>query len=205
MKSILLVGAGGHCSSCIDVVESGGEYKIAGLVDSVSDVGSQCFGYSVMGADADLPDLVSKYKSALITVGQIKTPDVRKSLHGILLELNASLPIIVSSRAHVSSSAALGPGTIVMHDALVNAFSSIGENCIVNSKALIEHECVVGSHCHIATGAILNGGVNVGSGSFVGSGCVIREGVKIGANSVVGAGVVVLNDLPASTVLKASP
>ena len=33
MDEIILVGAGGHARSCIDVIELSGQYKIAGLVE----------------------------------------------------------------------------------------------------------------------------------------------------------------------------
>ena len=33
MNDIILIGAGGHARACIEVIESGGQYKIAGLVE----------------------------------------------------------------------------------------------------------------------------------------------------------------------------
>ena len=32
-KNIILIGAGGHATSCIDVIEATNKYKIIGLVD----------------------------------------------------------------------------------------------------------------------------------------------------------------------------
>ena len=34
MKKIILVGAGGHALSCIDVIEAEKKYKIIGLIDN---------------------------------------------------------------------------------------------------------------------------------------------------------------------------
>jgi UDP-perosamine 4-acetyltransferase len=34
MKKIILIGAGGHCKSTIDVIEKEKKYKIVGLVDN---------------------------------------------------------------------------------------------------------------------------------------------------------------------------
>ena len=34
MKNLILIGAGGHCLSCIDVIELQNYYRIAGLVDN---------------------------------------------------------------------------------------------------------------------------------------------------------------------------
>ena len=33
-KNIILIGAGGHATSCIDVIESTNKYKIVGLIDN---------------------------------------------------------------------------------------------------------------------------------------------------------------------------
>ena len=33
MKSIVLIGGGGHCRSCIDVVEEEDKHRIVGIVD----------------------------------------------------------------------------------------------------------------------------------------------------------------------------
>ena len=33
MDKIILIGGGGHCKSCIDVIEQAGTFQIAGIVD----------------------------------------------------------------------------------------------------------------------------------------------------------------------------
>jgi sugar O-acyltransferase (sialic acid O-acetyltransferase NeuD family) len=202
MEPILLIGGGGHCHSCIDVIEAGGRFSIHGIVDHNPVPGSNAFGFPILGSDEDLPELLSGCRSALVTVGQIRSPEIRIRLFSRLQALGASLPVIVSPLARLSPRADAGQGTIIVHGAVVNAGAVIGLNCIVNTMALVEHDVQVGSHCHISTGAIINGGTVVGDGSFIGSNAVIREGVHIGENSVVGAGCRVLHNLPRGTILK---
>jgi len=185
---IILIGAGGHCRSCIDVIEQEGRFTIAGVVDRPDSGATSMLGYPVLGADADLPGLRKQYTFALVAVGQIKSASVRIQLFERLKSLGFELPVILSPRAYVSKHAQVGAGTIVMHDALVNAGAFVGENCIINSKALIEHDATVGSHCHISTGAIVNGGVSVGSGTFFGSNAVSVHGVSIPEGSFISAG-----------------
>ena len=43
MKNIILVGGGGHCRSVIDVIEQEGRYKISGIIDKPSLLGSKIF------------------------------------------------------------------------------------------------------------------------------------------------------------------
>jgi len=199
MKPILLVGGGGHCHACVDVIEAEGVFTIQGIVEQSDGEYETVLGYPVVGSDADLARLLESTPAALVTVGQIKSPAIRKMLHDLLVELDASLPVIISPASYVSRHSSIGDGTIVMHGAIVNALASVGRNCIINSQALIEHDAVIGNHCHISTGARVNGTAEVGAGTFIGSGAVVREGVRIGKNCVVGAGAIVLDDLPDET------
>jgi len=191
MNDILLIGGGGHCRSVIDVIELGNKYKIAGIIDKPETLGHKVLGYEVLGTDADLPQLSKKYKYAFITVGQIRTSELRQRLFLLAKQAGFELPSIVSPRAYVSKYATIDEGTIVMHDAMINAGVKIGKNCIVNSKALIEHDSCVEANCHISTGAIINGTVHVKKNSFIGSHATTRESLVIEEGSFVKAGSVV--------------
>ena len=181
---IILVGGGGHCVSCIDVIEQDGKFEIAGIVDA-NNSRDQVLGYPVLGGDEDLPNIRKTYEYALVTIGQIKTPMIRMKLYERLKLLGFHLPSIISPRAYVSKRSVIGDGSMIMHDVLINAQAEIGNNCIINTKALIEHDSKIGNHCHISTGAIINGGVIVGHGTFVGSNAVVRESAQIIENFFV--------------------
>lgn len=192
---IILIGAGGHTRACIDVIEQHGEYKIAGLIGMAKEIDTCHFGYPVIATDNDLPELAKIYQYALITVGQIHTPDHRIRLYQRATALGFKFPAIIAPSAHVSCHATIGSGTIVMHGAIVNVGAMVGNNCIINTRALLEHEATVEDECHISTGTILNGNVHIGAGSFVGSGCVIKEGVILGKRCIVGMGLSVRHSL----------
>lgn len=201
MKSpILLIGGGGHCKACIDVIEQEGKYKIEGIVDIKEQVGNSILGYSVIGTDEDLPQLISKYRNAIISIGQIKSASLRIKLYSILKDLNAKLPVIKSPFAYISRHAIIGEGTVIMHHALVNANARIGVNCIINSKALIEHDVVVGNHCHVSTNSKLNGQVHLGDECFIGSGATIANNILIENRVIIPAGVSVFKDINQSGV-----
>jgi sugar O-acyltransferase (sialic acid O-acetyltransferase NeuD family) len=194
-SDLLLIGAGGHAHACIDVIEQHGGYRIAGLVGLPGQLKTSHLGYEVIGSDDDLPRLAESCRLALISVGQIKSPERRIRLYQIARGLGFQFPSVIAPSAHVSRHARIGPGTIVMHGAIVNAGAVVGANCIVNTRALVEHDAVVGDHCHISTGAILNGTVVIGTGSFVGSGSVVKEGVIVGKNCLVGMGLTLRHNL----------
>lgn len=188
LAPIILVGAGGHARACIDVIELEGRYQVAGLVGLPEETGTKVLGYPILGVDRDLSTLRKQYYNALISVGQIKSSDVRIRLFRELTAAGWTLPAIVSPRAHVSRHAMVGAGSIVMHGAIINAGASVGRNCIINTLALVEHDAIVGDHCHISTSCVLNSGVTVGLGTFVGSNACVRQGVQIAARCVVGMG-----------------
>lgn len=192
---LILIGAGGHARSCIDVIEQQGQYKIAGLVGLPEQRHTQQLGYVVISADDALDELSNSYQYALITVGQMQSAEPRLRLHRQATQCGFQLPVIIAPTAHVSRHAAIGAGTIVMHGAIVNAGARVGNNCIINTRALIEHDSKVEDHCHISTGVILNGNVIVGAESFIGSGSIIKEGVAIGKGCLIGMGITVRHKL----------
>jgi len=208
-EKLILIGGGGHCKSCIDVIQAEGRFEIAGIVESPGyqvpafagmtekGIGYQVLGYPVIGTDDDLPELIKEYKNALITVGQIQHPDVRIKLFNLIGELGGIFPVIVSPNAYVSKTAMIGAGTIVMHHAVINTEAVIGVNCILNTGSLVEHEASVGDHCHISTYAILNGQCRVGNRTFIGSRTVLSNNIEIADDILVSAGSVVLRSLDA--------
>ena len=185
--SLILIGGGGHCKSCIDVIEQENKFLIAGIVDINRSL-SELLGYPLLGNDDDLAKLKLNYDYALITIGQIKTPAIRIRLLDYVKSLGFKLPAIISPRAYVSKHAKIGNGTIIMHDALINAGVIVGDNCIINTKSLIEHDAVIENNCHISTGAIINGGAIIKQGSFVGSNATTKESIKTNEKDFIKAG-----------------
>ena len=202
MDKILLIGAGGHARSCIDVIETVSHFEIAGLIEKDESMTNANLGYPIIGTDDNLDNLRKNYDYALVTVGQIKSPAIRVKLYQLLIELDFTLPTIISPKAYVSKHAQIGKGSIIMHGSIVNANAKIGKNCIINNHSLIEHDAIIGDHCHIATGAIINGEVSVGNETFIGSGAVTKQCISIGNNCIVGAGIILKNDVKHNLAVK---
>jgi len=198
--NIILIGGGGHCRACIDVIETEGRFKIYGIIDPNIPVGSSVLGYPIIGSDKDLPYILSDIPCVFITIGQIKNSKPRFNMFEYISNLNASIPIIRSPMAYVSQYATIDNGSIIMHGSQVGSNARIGANCIINSQSLIEHDAVISDHCHIATGAKVNGSVRIGPRCFIGSGAILREGITIGRDSIVGAGLYVPNNIPDGSV-----
>lgn len=187
MKKILLIGGGGHCRACIDVLEQEARYTIAGIIDTAlfdANV-SEVMGYPILGGDDALESLRRHYTHALITIGQITTPTPRKRIFTLLKSLDFCLPTIISPLAYVARGVELGEGSIIMHHALINSNAQIHKACIINSKALIEHDCIIEDFCHLSTGSIINGGCHIGAESFIGSGTILKHATTLPPRQVL--------------------
>lgn len=202
-SNLILLGGGGHCKSVIDVAESAG-YNILGILDMPEDVGKSILNYKVIGTDDNIPQYVDKAEF-VITVGFIKNPSVRIKLYNRIKDVGGKLATIVASTAHVSKYAALGEGTVVMHQAVVNAGARIGVNCIINTFANIEHDAVIGDQCHISTGAMINGDCKLGNRCFIGSQSVLANGIEIGDDIIVGAGSFVRKNISVKGIYSGNP
>ncbi len=202
MTPLVLIGGGGHCRSCVDVIESTKSYQVLGIVERISGKTNPTLSYPTIGTDADLVGLLRDCPTALITVGQIRTPELRKELYKLVQDSGGTLPVIVSPHAYVSGRAEVGAGTIVMHGATLNVGASVGMNCIINSQALVEHDVEIGPHSHISTGARVNGGVSIGEGTFLGSGAVVNQGITVGRNCIIASGAVIRSDVPEGTQVR---
>ena len=189
--NIILIGAGGHAKSCIDVINSESKYNIFGLIGLSSQVGSKVCGYPIIGTDDQLNEIVNDVSQAVIAIGDQKK---RSILYKYLINNGFKLPNIIAKGAYISRYSSMGQGNIFMHDVIINADVQIGNNCIFNTRALIEHDSTIDDNCHISTGAILNGNVKVEKDTFIGSGAKIMNGIKIGKNSIIGMGLSVRHD-----------
>lgn len=195
MHKLVLIGGGGHCKACIEVIEQLGSYEIVGILDQSDLVGSNVLGYPVIGTDDDILGYIKQGYQFLITVGQIKTAVIRRKIFSFLVENGAVIATVISPIAHVSKHAKIGKGTVVMHYAVVNAAAQVGDNCILNTGCCIEHDALIGSHTHISTYAVVNGGVKVGNEVFVGSNATLSNLIKVTDNVLIGIGTVVNKDI----------
>lgn len=187
-NNLILVGGGGHCKSCIDVIEQENKYHIHGILDVPAKLGQEILGYKIIGTDDDIEKFAQQGFCFLVTIGQIRSAQLRRKLYEKIKTANGTCATIISPRAYVSPHAYIGEGTIIMHDALINTDARLGANCIINTKALIEHECIVGNHCHVAIGAVLAGQVQIGEGSFIGAQAVVIQQTCLPVCSFIKAG-----------------
>lgn len=184
-KKIILIGAGGHAASCIEVIKSKKKFKISCLVSNKKNQ-SKNLNYNIVDKKNFLKKDLSK-KNILIAIGQLKDGNIREKNFNFFKKKLCIFPTITASSCIISKNASIGEGTIVMHYAFINYNSSIGKNCIINTRATIEHDCIIEDNVHIAPGAIILGGSTIKKNSFVGSGAVVKQSSVIKPNTIIPA------------------
>lgn len=188
MRKLILIGGGGHCHSCIDVIEQEGKYSIHGILDSSLEVNSEVLGYTVLGSDDQIERLAKENYYFLITIGQIKSPTLRIKIASLVTKAGGQFATIISPRSYIAKNVSIEEGTIIMHNSVINTNACLGKHCIINTGSLIEHDARVEDYCHISTMAVVNGSSIISRESFLGSNSTVHDRLTVPPNSVIGAG-----------------
>ena len=206
MKNVVIFGSSGHAKVIADIIEQAGLYKIIGLIDKNQPLGTESFGYKVLGSEDALPQQIKEYdiEGGIIGIGD------NWVRHLVAQNIRQMIPDFhfikaVHPAAQIARQVTLKPGTVVMAGAVINSGSEIGEFCIVNTNSSIDHDNILEDYCSIMPNAATGGNVRVGAFSALGMGASILHQVQIGAHSIIGAGSVVLKDVVDNSVLVGSP
>ncbi|GHA08348.1 acetyltransferase [Arenicella chitinivorans] len=195
VAKLLIVGAGGHARSAIDVVESDVNYEVDCLYDPTASEESDVFGYPVYAANTGLDELIGRRRcDVFVAVGD--NFQRQRIQHEITSNNNhVRFATLVHKQSSVSQRASIGAGCIIMAGAIVNAGSRLGAGVIVNSSASVDHDCVIGEFASLAPGAVVGGAVSVGARTAVGLGAKVIHAVTLANDIVIGAGSLVLSNI----------
>jgi sugar O-acyltransferase (sialic acid O-acetyltransferase NeuD family) len=202
----VLVGSSGHTKVVIDIVEKEGRYRIVGLIDDFRSIGEKTLGYSIIGAQTDLPALVSEYSlgGIIVAIGDNAVrAEVADKARGLCPEL--PFAVAVHPGACIAKAATIGLGSVVMAGCVLGPCCAVGRSCIVNTKATLDHDSAMEDYSSLAPGATTGGNCRICRCAAVGIGAVLRHGITVGEHSVVGAGATVLRDVEPFAVVYGTP
>lgn len=189
MKSVVIIGTGGHGKVVADIVLKAGD-KVFGFLDDNTLLPKIFIGFPVLGIVDDYKDYISAVEF-IIAIGDASIRErISEKLNGVDW-YTAIHPSAVISDVDVL----IGEGTVVMANAVVNSGSRIGTHCIINSGAVVEHDNVIENFVHISVGVKLGGTVHMGKSTWIGIGSSISNNVNICGKCMVGAGAVVIKDI----------
>ena len=206
MKKIVLIGGGNQCHYTADIINKEGKYDIIGVIDSVHEIGSEVFGYKVLGRQENIKELINKYgiEGGVISIGDnwiryYVSSQIKKLIPSFNF-VNAIHPSVV-----IGENVDIGEGVVVMAGCIINPKCKIGNFTFFATGAQIDHDCNINDFASISAGSITGGHVTLGKYSAITLGVTVIDRLKIGVNTVVGAGSLVLKDLPDNVLAYGNP
>ena len=118
-KDLILVGGGGHCNACLDVLRLLNLYNVVGIIEKNNFKLEKLHNVSVF-KDQETEKLSKNYRSFLLTIGKIGKSNLRKKKYNELSSLDIELVSLISPTAYVSTNAEIAKGVNIMHHALIN-------------------------------------------------------------------------------------
>jgi len=198
MKSIIIVGSGGHAKSVIDAI--GDSYRIVGLVDDYAEPGEMKYGYPVLGSVDYVKPYVSRMGSIIFVHIAVGDNNARKMLLDKLNLPLSAYATIIHPTAYVSKKDVfIGNGAFIGAFAFVNAGCIVGSFSILNTKASIDHDCIVGDFASLGPAVTLAGNVIICERTQLWTGCNVGNKVQIGSGCIIGGGSFVRKDVPKNT------
>jgi len=206
MKNIVLIGGGNQVQYTIDIVEKENKYNIVGIVDSIKEVGTRLYGYTVIGRQEQLNELINTYKidGGIISIGDNWS---RHLVHTALKKINPYFVYFnaIHPSVCIGNNVSLGCGVVAMAGCIINPGSVIGDFCFFATGAQIEHDCTIGDYASVSAGSVMGGHVELGRLSAITLGVTVVDRIRIGENTVVGIGSVVLKSLPDDVLAYGNP
>jgi len=206
MKNIVLFGGGNQVHYTLDIIQKQGLYNVIGIIDSVHDVGTERFGYKVIGRQEDIKSLIEEYgiEAGIITIGdnwiRYYISEQVKNLVKDFEFVNAIHPSVV-----IGNNVQIGTGVVVMAGVIINPMAKIGNHTFFATGCQIEHDCTIEDYASVSAGSVLGGYVHIKRYSAITLNVTILDRTTIGENSVVGSGSLVLKDVPDNILAYGNP
>ncbi len=201
MKSILILGAGGHGRVVAELAELNGYERIA-FLDEEWERMPRSGAWEVVGGLDELSSHAPEEWHCVAAFGNNRT---RLEALDMALAKGFHAPVLVHPLGNLSRHAETGPGGVICAQASLGPFAHIGRGCILNTGCSVDHDCILGPGAHISPGARLAGGVTIGARSWIGMGAVVRELTRVEEDVTIGAGAVVLSDVKAGLTMTGAP
>ena len=206
MENIVIIGGGNQAHYTIDIIEKEGQYNIVGIIDSICEIGSERFGYKILGRQENIVEIINQYQiqGGLITIGDNW---VRHIVSKQILELIPNFKFVnaIHPSVIIGNNVRIGFGVTAMAGVIFNPKSTIGNFTFFATGAQIEHDCTISDFASVSAGSVTGGYVKLGKFSALTLGVTVLDRLEIGENTVVGAGSLVVKPLPSNVLAYGNP
>lgn len=205
MKSVVILGSGGHAKCVIDILRGTGEFEIVGCIADDTSPTRVVADVPIIGRADRIETLAEEGLSVAIGVGGWTDTVARKNIFRRAVSLGLDIVTPIDPRARVASSAEVGRGSVIFAGADIAVEVVLGENVMVATNSFISHESRIGDDVLVSAGVAIGGNVTIGNGALIAIGATIASRVAIGAGSLIAAGAVVVGDVPPGITVRGVP
>lgn len=198
MKTLAIIGAGGHGKVAAEIAELNGYSCIHFFDDKYIDN----YPWPLLGSLNDLIQNHQFYDAVFIAIGNNQ---YRYDNYIKLKDLSLHIPTLIHPSAIISQYASISPGCLIAAGSIIAPFVSIELGCIINTGAIIDHDCIIQEFSHIAPGVKLSGNVKIGRSNWIGVGSTIIQNIELTDNIYIGAGSLVVKNLQQKGLYYGSP
>jgi sugar O-acyltransferase (sialic acid O-acetyltransferase NeuD family) len=204
--NIIVIGSSGHSKAVIDCIEKENKYEIIGLLDRFKEVGSNSFGYKIIGKEEDLQNIIKMYKveGGIIAIGD---NFVRYSVYYKISQINPQFNFIkvIHPSAQIARNVQIGKGTVIMANTTISSDATVGDFCIVNNNSSLDHDSKMLDYSSLAPGSSIGGNVKIGMFTAISLGAKVVHGMTIGEHTIIGSGATVIKNIPKYVVAYGTP
>jgi sugar O-acyltransferase (sialic acid O-acetyltransferase NeuD family) len=196
---LVIVGSGGFGRETAEAVRAlvavGVPWRLIGFIDDdAARTGEVIDGAPIIGTREELKRLPDA--RVVVCTGRpsnyVSRPRIVSEL-GFPAERYAT---IIHPAAFISSSSAVGPGTVLLAGGVLTAAVRVGAHVAVMPHVTLTHDDVIDDFVTLASRCALGGGARINRCAYIGAGAIIGEQRVIGELALVGMGAVVTRDVP---------
>lgn len=197
MKKIILIGAGGNAAEVREYIRFHNRVKpeehieVLGYLD-VDDVNYKRYQYEepYLGTAEDHEIILDA--AYMFCFGNLA---YKKQLAASYKAKGAVFFTFIHPTALIASTAKIGEGVLISHNASVGPFAEVGDFNIINSRATIAHDTKLGAFNFISPQVALSGNTTLGNGNMMGVNSATIPGITIGNGNTIGAGSVITKNI----------
>lgn len=190
MKSIIIVGAGGHGKVILDILLkmkkiSKDNFEILGFLDDKKK--DAIIGYPILGDLDGIKKLKENEKNFfVIAFGKNELREKIEKKNSNLKYITVIDPSVI-----LGAECEIGDGTVIKANCVISPGTKIGKHCIINSLVSVEQDTVIEDFVHIYPNVSIYGEN------------IIKKGITIFSNASTENGVIIYKDLNYGEHLKA--
>ena len=190
MRTLIIIGGGGHSKQCIEIAELMG-YTSIKIYDDFKN------GFIL---EYEIINIIIENCDIFIGIGDNRT---RKLFHEKFKHMN--FINLIHPKSNISKYSEIGLGNYIGCFTNILQNVKIGSFNILNDMSCIAHDCSIGDYNHVSINSVMTGNTHIGNGNFLCASTTIIPSKKMGDWNILGANSTLLKDCENNNILVGSP